>query len=153
MFSIIFWFQLPIWSVSFTTVCWIVDAYLTHVFRLMGSSICSRLHGNFLSATLLTSTSFCRPRQVISAINIPLSVMLAPVLACRLVKSFSLYLDVAHSCLRSWIFVNAAPKLCLILKALESRHSQRSRWPNRALLTLLLATAVRLEAAMDAVVA
>jgi hypothetical protein len=27
----------------------------------------------------------CRPRQVISAINIPLSVMLGPVLACRLV--------------------------------------------------------------------
>ena len=30
-----------------------------------------------------------RPRQVISAINIPLSVMLGPVLACRLVRIYS----------------------------------------------------------------
>lgn len=32
--------------------------------------------------------SIYRPRQVISAINIPLSVMLGPILACRLVSGF-----------------------------------------------------------------
>jgi len=31
-----------------------------------------------------------RPRQVISAINIPLSVMMGPVLACRLVRGLVL---------------------------------------------------------------
>jgi len=31
---------------------------------------------------------YLQPRQVISAINIPLSVMLAPVLACRLVRYY-----------------------------------------------------------------
>ena len=40
-----------------------------------------------LRSYLSIQTDLCyqRPRQVISAINIPLSVMLGPVLACRLV--------------------------------------------------------------------
>ena len=37
-------------------------------------------------ANLINGISYLQPRQVISAINIPLSVMMAPILACRLVS-------------------------------------------------------------------
>lgn len=71
-----------------------------------------------------------RPRQVISAINIPLSVMLGPVLACRLVSPAyinpnTLFNMSFHD--RFLIFVSAAPRLSLIQREQGLLLSQRSR--------------------------
>jgi hypothetical protein len=52
--------------------------------RLMEYSIYSKAMRRRTVPKLMPS--YYRPRQVISAINIPLSVMLGPVLACRLVS-------------------------------------------------------------------
>ena len=61
-----------------------------------------------------------RPRQVISATNIPLSVMLGPILACRLVREPSppqiTYTDLIY-CPRSLISANTVPKLSHTPKA------------------------------------
>lgn len=44
-----------------------------------------------LSSVFLNHNQRCRPRQAISALNIPLSVMMAPLLACRLVSNLVYY--------------------------------------------------------------
>jgi hypothetical protein len=56
--------------------------------RLTGSSTYSKTY----SPPKLLLIQSARPRQAISAINIPLSVMLSPVLACRLVRPCELFL-------------------------------------------------------------
>jgi len=60
--------------------------------RSMASSTCSTfpIVDHVVQTTFLTDF-ILRPRQVTSAINIPLSVMLGPVLACRLVRIYSAY--------------------------------------------------------------
>ena len=54
----------------------------TFSFRSMAFSISSEYQ---IRTLVFSANSLLRPRQAMSAINIPLSVMLSPVLACRLV--------------------------------------------------------------------
>ncbi|KZP25301.1 hypothetical protein FIBSPDRAFT_783251, partial [Athelia psychrophila] len=82
-----------LWDTIVTTIT-VVKAF--NIRRSSGGAPSSRLIQTFLRegvfyyllisvANLINGIFYLQPRQVISAINIPLSVMLGPVLACRLI--------------------------------------------------------------------
>lgn len=81
---------------AFDTVITLMTVYKAFYIRRHNGGPSSRLIQTFLRegvfyyflisiANLINGIFYLQPRQVISAINIPLSVMLSPVLACRLI--------------------------------------------------------------------